>query len=536
MSIKPVSGKIESQEINDNLSYLDSKIERIDGGPFGSYASLSELNSAYPNGRNGFAVIDGHSYWWKDQNWSQGDIYQSVGIQNKSVTSSKIDDEAVISSHLSRQFRYRGFLNDSNNLNAITEDGIYFFNNSINSPIEGQGVLDINAYYGRWVDQFAHKFGEPFKVYSRRVDADGMIAPTEWETMKDLDSIIKTPYLGISDDVNEVLDNGQYLTINALNSPKYPEVTSWLYDSKVYKTGTNNNMWVVHSAVPSNPSCTYVRMERVIQISGSGSPFFGRWNQLNGKYPKLEHSTIVNFGDSIFGNTQDETSISGYISQFGNCTAHNVGFGGCRMAQHHTSFWDAFSMYRLAYAVTTGDFSVQEQALIDGSGTLPSYFSGHLEILKNLNFNNVDYITIAYGTNDYTGGVLIDNETDFEDTTTFSGALRYTLRLLFERYPHLKVLVISPAYRFWSDESGEFSSDSDTRVFYSNGQALPDFVEAVQEVSKEFKTPWLDQYFELGINKYNRLEYFNASDGTHPIETGRLKMAEKISSSLVSSF
>lgn len=247
----------------------------------------------------------------------------------------------------------------------------------------------------------------------------------------------------------------------------------------------------------------------------------------------LTGKTIVNFGDSIFGNTQDSTSVSSYIMEQTGAVVHNLGFGGCRMGTHHIE-WDAFCMYSLADAIVTADYAKQEKALAVGAGISPEYFVKTVALMKTIDFKNVDMITIAYGTNDYTAGVILDNEQDPFDVDTFMGALRYTLKRLMTAFPHLNILVLTPTYRFWTDEKGVFLEDSDTKMF--NGQTLDAFVCAVRIVCHEYKTPYLDNYDDLGINRYNRDLYFRENDGTHLNAAGNRKLGYKIASQLSCKF
>ena len=95
MAIKPVSGEIKAQVINDNLSYLDSQISSVSIGPFDTYTSLSALQTAYPNGRNGFAVVleadgkTGYMYTWNGTTWKKGGLAQAMGIADGTVTQDK---------------------------------------------------------------------------------------------------------------------------------------------------------------------------------------------------------------------------------------------------------------------------------------------------------------------------------------------------------------------------------------------------------------------------------------------------------------
>lgn len=88
MPIKPVSGEIKAQDINDNISYLDSKTNNISkGSPSGTFATLAELKAKYPSGNNNMYVVtaDGKWYYWSGTDWAAGGVYQSQGIADKSI-------------------------------------------------------------------------------------------------------------------------------------------------------------------------------------------------------------------------------------------------------------------------------------------------------------------------------------------------------------------------------------------------------------------------------------------------------------------
>lgn len=252
----------------------------------------------------------------------------------------------------------------------------------------------------------------------------------------------------------------------------------------------------------------------------------------------LSGKVIVNFGDSIFGNATAPNDVSSKLASVTGATVHNVAFGGCRMSVHSSSYYAPFSMYRLADAVVTGDFSAQEEALERAStagqtGALVTKFPQRLELLKSLDFNEVDIVTIAYGTNDFTANVAVDDY-DVEYSTSvssFAGALRYSIERLLTAYPHLRIYVCSQTYRFWMDEDGNFTEDSDT---YETGQGLllRDFVNATYRVAYEYHLPYIDLYDTLGINKYNKTHYFPATDGVHHNQNGRDAIAEQIARAL----
>ena len=243
------------------------------------------------------------------------------------------------------------------------------------------------------------------------------------------------------------------------------------------------------------------------------------------EFAPLDGKTIVNFGDSIFGNTRPPRDISTEIAKLTGATVYNCGFGGCRMAEHSQPNFDAFSMYRLAYAIAGGDFTVQESALEVTENAVPDYFSETLALLKSIDFNDVDIVTIAYGTNDFTGGVDLDNNMG---STSFGGALRISVECLLYAYPHLKIFICSPIYRFWPDTG----KDSDTYTPRTDGVMLSAFVEKDAEIAKEYHLPFINNYDGLGFNRTNRGYYFSANDGTHPNEKGNLLIAANIADAL----
>lgn len=246
-----------------------------------------------------------------------------------------------------------------------------------------------------------------------------------------------------------------------------------------------------------------------------------------GAYP-LYGKKIVNFGDSIFGNARPPQDISTMLAELTGAEVYNCAFGGCRMGQHE-GHWDAFSMYRLAYSVANNDFAIQDEAINYSDRT--SYAEEPLALLKSIDFTDVDIITIAYGANDYGGSNVIDNEEDLYDTTTLGGAMRYSIEQLLTAFPHLKVFVLLPTYRFWMDESGEFVNDVTTRTNNIDKTQL-DYLDAIRDVAESYNLPVIDNYYELGINKFNRLQYFPSNDGSHHNESGRALIAGKLAHEL----
>ena len=248
----------------------------------------------------------------------------------------------------------------------------------------------------------------------------------------------------------------------------------------------------------------------------------------------LSGKKIVNFGDSIFGKCRPPEDVSTYISEYTGAETYNVAFGGCRMSEHSLLHFDRFGMYRLADAVTSRNFSLQDEAFsYEPIGeALPDYFSEGLKTLKEINFEEVDIITIAYGTNDFTAAQSLEGA-DRYDVSSFAGALRYSIEKLSAAFPKAKLVICSQTYRFWRKD-GVVTSDSNTRTVGKN--KLTDFVKKTEEVALEYGLFYIDNYIGSGMNETNRDICFSETDGTHPLIPGIKLIAENVSKELIKKF
>lgn len=79
-----------------DVTYVDTKVSQIvSGSPKGAYASLSALQTAKPTGDTGIYLTsdNGHWYYWNGTAWTDGGIYQSMGIADKSIGNKNLNDD-----------------------------------------------------------------------------------------------------------------------------------------------------------------------------------------------------------------------------------------------------------------------------------------------------------------------------------------------------------------------------------------------------------------------------------------------------------
>lgn len=279
---------------------------------------------------------------------------------------------------------------------------------------------------------------------------------------------------------------------------------------------------------------TYLKVESVYDTKLSGRYYENYIEEQINNSPTsskpLQGKKMVVFADSIFGNFRDETGICSIIAKNTGMEVINCGLGGTRMSGRNDSnsqaiYWDKFSASRIVDYIKDNDYSPMEEALPNMSSALP-YFQEVINILKGIDWYSISIVGFALGTNDATGFNKIKNPDNLSDIYSYYGAYCHAIETLLETYPHLRIILFTPMYRFWHD-NGVFLYDSDTHEI--GGQKLTDFVACVKEVGKKYHLPVVDEYYELDANKFTRSMYFNATDGTHPHEGGRKRRGERIS-------
>lgn len=237
---------------------------------------------------------------------------------------------------------------------------------------------------------------------------------------------------------------------------------------------------------------------------------------------KLKGKTIVNFGDSIFGNKRPPKDISTEIANITGATVYNCAFGGCRMSKRSDlTTWDAFAMYNLSYSIANNDYIKQDSAISDTTWTdKPSYFDETLSLLKSIDFSKVDIITISYATNDWYAGAPITDGNETRDMLNFCDAMRYSIETIASAFPQIEIFMCCPTWRFWENyhlngvDADYIDSDELGRP-KGDGVKLTDFVYKIKEISKEYHLPCIDNYYDIPINKFNRTHWFPSGDGTH---------------------
>ncbi len=243
------------------------------------------------------------------------------------------------------------------------------------------------------------------------------------------------------------------------------------------------------------------------------------------KEEKALQYDIVMLGDSVLGNTWGEVSVDTVLAQRLGKTVFNGAFGGSSMSVPTQRLWGSFSgmewcMVKLAEAIAYEDWKSQAAVMRyadsfrDVNLQVLDYFGERMNQLMQIDFSKVEILLMEHGTNDYNNGKRLDNPEDLYDVTTFGGALRYSLRLLQEKYPDLRIVLVSPTYC----ALGENKDKQCYNTSYGEGSILDAYVELERQIAEEFSVEWIDAYHGSGIWEDNMHIYMH--DGLHPSTEG----------------
>ena len=127
MGLSPDDALLWARKLQESVSQseFDSWVATLlDGGPSIFMNTLSELQTTYPNGAAGVALVretdPAKIYVWNGTAWESFGDYQGIEVKDNSVTSTKIVDGAVTGTKLS----YGSVSRENINVKAVTSEKI----------------------------------------------------------------------------------------------------------------------------------------------------------------------------------------------------------------------------------------------------------------------------------------------------------------------------------------------------------------------------------------------------------------------------
>lgn len=234
---------------------------------------------------------------------------------------------------------------------------------------------------------------------------------------------------------------------------------------------------------------------------------------------------VVILGDSIMGNTRNDTAIPVYLERFLGRSVFNGAFGGTcvgRLDREYrlTNAGDSLSLVGLTKAIAADDFGVQQT--LRTREYISAYFESTIDALETLDFSEVELMVIMYGLNDYYSGMPIYNEEEPLDEYSFTGALRKSLLYLRQVNPDMRILLVSTTYNWNIIE--ELTCEE-----YETGYGKQeDYIRAEAEIAEELGVEFLDLYHDVYPHEKWEDWKIYTFDGVHPNEAGRKLLADII--------
>lgn len=254
-------------------------------------------------------------------------------------------------------------------------------------------------------------------------------------------------------------------------------------------------------------SCRYVELATITPVEIAEERYTDSLND-NGK-------KIICLGDSItqgvnayewyYFTAKSHKDYPSIIGEILNADVYNGGLGGALATGNR-----AIDLTNVVNCLISQDYS----SILAGISTYnvsPSATYNYNEI-SGIDIGSVDAITIMIGFNDFNNNVAL---------ATYKQSLKTNIINLLTEYQQLNIYLFTPIIAF--NSSGQSLGN------YTNslGLSLLDYADAVKEVAEELCVPCKDCIRTMGINDYNRLEYFSSSDNVHPKQNGYKHIADK---------
>lgn len=239
-------------------------------------------------------------------------------------------------------------------------------------------------------------------------------------------------------------------------------------------------------------------------------------------------TTILCLGNGAFADDRGEDGLASIIAKEADAVTYDCSFAGSCISMKNAAYdasypMDAYSLYQVVNALTTGDFSLQEQVLAASESKAAQE---PLEKLKNLDMSKVDVLTIMYDISDYISlRPVYDPNNDYNLVTCY-GAMNAAIKQFQEAYPYVRVVVLSIPYGEFDDGTGNMI-DGDTTDF-GNG-TLVDYLLAEIDAAMHNGASVLDNYYGT-IMESRKEEYL--TEGFHMNKAGRTAVAKRLAAIL----
>ncbi|MBP5222041.1 MAG: hypothetical protein J6Z35_02625 [Lachnospiraceae bacterium] len=241
--------------------------------------------------------------------------------------------------------------------------------------------------------------------------------------------------------------------------------------------------------------------------------------------------TILFFGNNPLADDRDsENNLANIIARKSGSTVYNCSVGGSYLTSRSTfvkdndTGLDVYNFYWLILSLVcrdNDDVNYFTWLRENPAATILPETDYVEQTLMTIDMNTVDTICIFYDGSDYLAGSSFNNGAKANDICSFTGNLEAGLDELQEKFPHIRIIVMSPTYAFGIDDNGEYIS-SDIKTY--GDVHLSDYVIKECEIAAMRNVTFIDNLYGT-FNEDEAPEYL--TDNLHLNQAGREKVADR---------
>lgn len=233
-------------------------------------------------------------------------------------------------------------------------------------------------------------------------------------------------------------------------------------------------------------------------------------------------TTIFCLGNSPFSDNGSSNLLAKALGECYSANVINCSFANSYQSIKETEEGKEFdengiSLYNVTNALVNGDFTEVDKAAEE----LSSETEDQTTYLKTVDLATADMLVIMYDINDYIDFRPVLDPNNPENLHTFTGSLQASIKMIQEKYPYIRIVVLStPACGMTVDD---YYVDGDVHDL-GNG-TLSDYLAFEAEAAISCGVSFIDTYFGV-INVENRDQYL--VDDYHLNEAGCNAIADRV--------
>lgn len=235
---------------------------------------------------------------------------------------------------------------------------------------------------------------------------------------------------------------------------------------------------------------------------------------------------ILFLGDSnlAYDAQMDNLTIAQRLMERTGYNVYNCAVGGTTAAKINYSDYfdkelDLLCLYNVSKVMETQEYETLMDSFWQTSLTEQQAIE-RMQVLTAIDYDEIDYIVISYGLNDYAIGVPIKDD-DLYNEETYEGALRSSIERISELCPNATIILSSITYCVFEDDG--IVEDGYQKDW--GGGCIRDYRDAASQVASEYENViFMDNLTCLGMNRDNYTEY--VFDGMHFNIAGQEKYTE----------